>query len=65
MEIMQKNKTLSQMLRDMNVGETLEVSLLAYRCNYIRQAARRLKPERDYKVTEKGLPSSCRVTRLK
>lgn len=67
MEITAKQKTLSQSLRDLNIGETVEISLLAYRTNYIRQAARRIceKLNRDYKVTEKGLPSSCKVTRLK
>lgn len=67
MKINVKQKTLSQQLRDLNIGETVEVSLLAYRTNYIRQAARRIceKMGRDYKVTEKGLPTSCKVTRVR
>ena len=66
MKKLQKSKGLTGMLRDMRIGETVDVQPTAYKVNYVQTAARRLKDEGlEFKVTEKGLITGCHVTRLR
>lgn len=61
-----KGKNLPDMLREMKIGQTVDVQPAAYKVNYVQQACRRLKKEgKEYKVTEKGLITGCHVTRLR
>lgn len=61
-----KGKGLADMLREMRIGQTVEVQPTAYKVNYVRTATRRLKNEgKEYSVTEKGLVTGCHVTRLR
>lgn len=61
-----RSKSLPDMLREIKVGETVDIQPIAYKTNYVQTAARRLKAEgKEYKVTEKGLITGCHVTRLR
>lgn len=66
MKSLKKNKGLTGMLRDMKIGETVDVQPSAYKVGYVQTAARRLKAEgKEYKVSERGLITGCHVTRLR
>lgn len=63
---LKKGKGLMDMLRDLKIGQTVDIQPSAYKVNYVQQACRRLKAEgKEYKCTEKGLITGCHVTRLK
>lgn len=66
MRKIQKNKGLAGMLKELKIGETVDIQPAAYKVNYVQTAARRLKDKGFlFKVTEKGLITGCHVTRLR
>ncbi len=66
MEQVVKAKGLATILREMRIGQTLDIQPAAYKINSVYTTCRRLKNEgKDYKVTEKGLITGCHVTRLR
>ena len=66
MKKLTRSKSLPDMLREIKVGETVDIQPAAYKVNYVQTAARRLKAEgKEYRVTEKGLITGCHVTRLR
>lgn len=61
-----KGKGLVDMLRLMNIGQTVDIQPNAYKITSVHTTCRRLKKEgKEYKVTEKGLITGCHVTRLR
>lgn len=66
MKKIQKGKGLPDMLKELKIGETVDIQPSAYKVNYVQTAARRLKDKGFlFKVTEKGLITGCHVTRLR
>ena len=66
MEQVVKAKGLTAILREMKIGQTLDIQPTAYKINSVYSICRRLRSEgKDYKVTEKGLITGCHVTRMR
>lgn len=54
------------MLKELKIGETVDIQPSAYKINYVQTAARRLRDKGFlFKVTEKGLITGCHVTRVR
>jgi hypothetical protein len=66
MKSIQKSKGLPDMLKELKIGETVDIQPSAYKINYVQTAARRLRDKGFlFKVTEKGLITGCHVTRVR